>query len=165
MKCPACQRDVDFAGGACPFCQSPLPGSPADSPDLDALSDEVLNLLEDGRKIEAVKRYREVTGQGLREAKDAVEGLEAGRPLTALGSVNPVAGTNAAWEGTVLRLLQEGKKIEAIRIYRETHGCGLKDAKEAVEALGAAHGIVAKGGCLSVIAVVVGVALFAWLMS
>lgn len=30
--------------------------------------------------------------------------------------------------------LQQGRKIEAIRIVREAHGIGLKEAKEAVEA-------------------------------
>ena len=30
-----------------------------------------------GRKIEAIKLYREATGTGLKEAKDAVEGMEA----------------------------------------------------------------------------------------
>lgn len=31
-----------------------------------------------GRKIEAIKLYREATGVGLKEAKDAVEGMEKG---------------------------------------------------------------------------------------
>jgi ribosomal protein L7/L12 len=41
--------------------------------------DEVLALLADGRKIPAIKRYREVTGAGLREAKDAVDEIERHR--------------------------------------------------------------------------------------
>lgn len=32
------------------------------------------------------------------------------------------------------QLLVEGKKIEAIKVYREETGAGLKDAKDAVEA-------------------------------
>ncbi|MBB5833000.1 ribosomal protein L7/L12 [Brachybacterium aquaticum] len=32
------------------------------------------------------------------------------------------------------QLLAEGKKIEAIKVYREETGAGLKDAKDAVEA-------------------------------
>ena len=35
----------------------------------------------------------------------------------------------------VQRLLSEGHKIAAIKVYREVHGVGLKEAKEAVEAL------------------------------
>ena len=47
------------------------------------LSDEVRQLLQGGNKIGAIKRYREETGVGLREAKEAVEALErevGGRP-------------------------------------------------------------------------------------
>jgi ribosomal protein L7/L12 len=38
----------------------------------------VLELLADGRKIEAIKAYREATGVGLAEAKDVVEAFERG---------------------------------------------------------------------------------------
>jgi ribosomal protein L7/L12 len=37
---------------------------------------ELLRLINDGKKINAIKRYRELTGAGLSEAKDAVEELE-----------------------------------------------------------------------------------------
>jgi ribosomal protein L7/L12 len=37
---------------------------------------EVLALINDGKKIHAIKRYRELTGVGLAEARDAVEALE-----------------------------------------------------------------------------------------
>jgi hypothetical protein len=41
-----------------------------------ALPPEVLLLAEQGRKIEAIKRYRQLNpGTGLREAKQAVDGL------------------------------------------------------------------------------------------
>jgi hypothetical protein len=39
---------------------------------------EVFGLLQSGRKIEAIKAYREATGAGLAEAKAAVERLAAG---------------------------------------------------------------------------------------
>ncbi|MFI6563837.1 ribosomal protein L7/L12 [Streptomyces sp. NPDC050534] len=39
-------------------------------------SDEVGALLRDGRKIEAIKVYREATGAGLKEAKEAVEKID-----------------------------------------------------------------------------------------
>ena len=37
--------------------------------------DEVAALVRDGRKIQAIKVYREATGAGLKEAKDAVDRL------------------------------------------------------------------------------------------
>ncbi|WNM28996.1 ribosomal protein L7/L12 [Streptomyces sp. Li-HN-5-11] len=39
--------------------------------------DEVAGLARAGRKIEAIKAYREATGAGLKEAKDAVDRLAA----------------------------------------------------------------------------------------
>ncbi|MER5469379.1 ribosomal protein L7/L12 [Streptomyces sp. NPDC002685] len=36
---------------------------------------QVTALLRDGKKIQAIKAYREATGAGLKEAKDAVEGM------------------------------------------------------------------------------------------
>ena len=38
--------------------------------------DEVIALLNSGNKIEAIKVYRERTGLGLKEAKDAVDAIE-----------------------------------------------------------------------------------------
>jgi ribosomal protein L7/L12 len=40
-----------------------------------------------------------------------------------------------ASEGGIRELLLRGRKIDAIRMYRELHHVGLKDAKEAVERL------------------------------
>ena len=39
---------------------------------------EVRDLVRQGKKIQAIKVYREITGVGLKEAKDAVERMEAG---------------------------------------------------------------------------------------
>ena len=36
----------------------------------------VVEALKDGRKILAIKRYREATGTGLKEAKDFIDSLE-----------------------------------------------------------------------------------------
>ncbi len=47
------------------------------SADNDAISEEVRQLHAQGHKIEAVKKHREQTGLGLKEALEAVEALEA----------------------------------------------------------------------------------------
>jgi hypothetical protein len=50
----------------------------------------------------------------------------------------------------ILELCQQGKKIEAIKIYKEATGNGLKESKEYVEKLASDHGIgfpAGKGGC------------------
>ena len=40
------------------------------------VSPEILDLVREGRKIEAIKVYREETGVGLKEAKDFIDSLE-----------------------------------------------------------------------------------------
>lgn len=47
---------------------------------------EVFGLLESGRKLEAIKAYREATGAGLAEAKSAVERI-AGRTGPSTGPI------------------------------------------------------------------------------
>ena len=49
-------------------------GLPFDDPGA-GMPSEVVELARNGRKIEAIKRYRELTGVGLAEAKDVVDGL------------------------------------------------------------------------------------------
>lgn len=53
--------------------------STTDAARADAHEDaEILDLIRRGRKIEAVKRMRELTGMGLAASKDAVEAIERG---------------------------------------------------------------------------------------
>lgn len=42
---------------------------------------EVVELVRAGNKIGAIKVYREITGMGLKESKEAVEAIQAGRPV------------------------------------------------------------------------------------
>jgi hypothetical protein len=69
-------------------------------------------------------------------------------------------------EGQVLALLEGGRKIQAVKLYREQTGCDLKAARDAVEALAAKHGVVAKGGgCAGVVLLVLMAAgMGAWLL-
>lgn len=144
---------------------------------------EFQDYLERNRKIEAIKRYRELTGLGLKEAKDAVEYLMAYpdapvkkrrapdttpepaglRDMVAEGKVEEAIDVYVKFAGVdyytakdaveaiqrslqgddsgaaenldarVSRLMADGRKIEAIKIYREATGLGLKEAKDAVE--------------------------------
>ena len=182
FQCPSCGANLSYDGGPetsfpCQFCGTTVvvpeelrphtaaeaaPGGGiadfaglgqwvAGAMPLDKLA-EIKRLTQNGQKIEAIKIYREVTGVGLREAKEAVERLEAGQPLvfTSSASVN-LSGTSAAVDqaaqmAEVQRLAQSGQKIQAIKIYREMTGLGLREAKEAVERLEAGQPIVFANG-------------------
>jgi sugar lactone lactonase YvrE len=54
---------------------------------------EVKEIALSGNKIEAIKRYREITGAGLKESKDAVEALMAGKPLV-VSKMNVITPSN-----------------------------------------------------------------------
>lgn len=56
---------------------------------------EILHLMQSNQKVSAVKKCREVTGMGLKEAKDYVEDIEASRPVKMpLCFDGPVAATH-----------------------------------------------------------------------
>ncbi|MEI6499745.1 MAG: hypothetical protein WCP21_01835 [Armatimonadota bacterium] len=122
---------------------------------------DIALLLQQGRKIEALKLYRERTGVGLAEAKEAVEAMETGQELPVDRTIDP------AWEAELTSLLERGQKIEAIKLYRQHHPVGLQDAKEIVEAIAAEHGIVGRSGsgCLGAALMMVPVCLLALAMA
>jgi ribosomal protein L7/L12 len=149
-RCTACGHDNPAQARNCDGCGADLPRASGPVSLSDGLVRQVRTLVAEGRKIEAIKVYRGETGVGLKEAKDAVEAIERGQPFPSPEKVD------VPFERELVTLLGEGKKIEAIKRYRERTGAGLKEAKDAVEALGVRHGLpVTHGsGCLG------GIALF-----
>ena len=108
--------------------------------------DELRALLAAGRKIEAIKRYRAATGAGLAKAKDAVEALERDQALPESEPVDPDI------EDQFVSLLEGGRKVMAIKLYRRQTGASLKEAKDFVEALAAKYEISPKGtGCAGMV--------------
>ena len=141
-KCFHCNCDVHPSIGQCPQCGATI-GKPAAE-----LEREVRSLLDQGRKIEAVKLYKDQTGMGLADAKNAVEAMQA--------DAVPQSDIGGDLEAELLRLLGRGEKIAAVKLYKEQNGVGLADAKQAVESLATKHGLgMQRAGCLSVLAAVV----------
>ncbi len=148
IPCPSCGANVDMPDDAsqvtCPYCNSVVraqaapfdPGSAKtiiSSHNLDSMK----TLISSGNKLEAIKVYREVTGVGLKEAKDAVEKLEQGADIS-LPDPAPEPDTtrfnnSAEMMDEVKRLLWQENKIEAIKVYREFFHTGLAEAKSAVD--------------------------------
>ena len=92
---------------------------------------EIHRLTLQGQKIQAIKLYRELTGVGLKEAKDYVDALESGSQPAAANPAPTASGDLAE----VHALARQGQKIQAIKLYRELTGAGLKDAKDYIDRL------------------------------
>lgn len=95
------------------------------------IDDALQSALRAGNKIEAIKLYREKTGLGLKEAKDAIERMVNGAAPPPL----PVRAAPVNLDAAIQNAVRAGKKIEAIKLYREKTGLGLKEAKDAIDAL------------------------------
>jgi len=65
----------------------------------------VKEALFSGQKIQAIKLYREQTGVGLAEAKDAVETLEAALRTTSPGLFTKPPATNVSLPGAIVVLV------------------------------------------------------------
>jgi len=156
FNCPSCGGAlVDIRPGetltSCPYCNSSVVVPPelrgavpvSNDSDLRAAAapaiQELGDLLSRGKKIDAIRLYREVFDTGLKEAKEAVETLEAGGALPIAPSFSASAGSlpvdTSAVHDEIRDLLRQGKKIDAIKRYREAYPVGLKEAKEAVESI------------------------------
>ena len=148
FNCPTCGAPLDYAGSGdtmrCPYCNNSVivpaelrtAAHSSDGHTSDAMQG-VVTLARAGKKIEAIKLYRMLTNAGLVEAKAAVENLSAGGSIPSgqaeIQVDHPLPGDQNA---EIRRLLQSNQKIEAIKLYRQKTGVGLKEAKDAVEAIG-----------------------------
>jgi ribosomal protein L7/L12 len=86
-----------------------------------------------GDTINAIKLYRLLHGGNLKDAKDAVDAMKAGRAPVSSPGRQPLSGEAAP--DAILRAIRDDNLIQAIKLYRDHHGVGLKEAKDAVEAM------------------------------
>lgn len=91
------------------------------------LQEEARLLVAGNQKILAVKLIIDHTHCGLKEAKDYIDGLQA-------GVRNPGVAYNNLDE-QLFAILSQGNKLNAIKYYKDTTGAGLADSKDYVEKL------------------------------
>ena len=116
LNCPSCGASLEYDGRSetirCSYCDSTIivPDSLKSSnvrqgvmgdevPEIGASIHDILILVQNGRKIEAVKLYRETFGVGLKEAKEAVDHLDHGEPTVIHISATDVGKATAASSG------------------------------------------------------------------
>lgn len=111
---------LGVAGGAALYARRR--GARVESPEV---------LLARGERLEAIRRYRELTGASLADAKRAVEQLAAGRPAPLPAKQLVLREVH---DSEIEAQIRSGALLDAITLYREKTGVGLKEAKDAVEA-------------------------------
>jgi ribosomal protein L7/L12 len=85
-------------------------------------------LVAQNRKVEAVKLVRDTAQCGLREAKDYVDDLEGSR-------ISFIPTMPGDIDAQLTALLAQGKKLEAIKLHKDTTKAGLAESKDYVESL------------------------------
>lgn len=128
--------------------------------------EQIRATLQTEGKLPAVKLYREWTGSSLLDAKLYLDRLE-GRPASALEPPGESLGDDLMDQ--ILDAIQQGRKIEAVKLYREQSGASLKDSKEFIERLTeelrleSPHAAATSSGCGAVIllAIVIGLGVAA----
>ncbi len=118
------------------------PLRPATGVPDEALRGEIEALVNRNRKIEAIKLVRERTGMGLKDAKDLVDAMAAGRAIAPPGVPAPAPSGGLPSGGLppevlaqVRALKDAGKVIHAVKLVRDQTRMGLKDAKDLVDGL------------------------------
>lgn len=94
---------------------------------------ELERLVASGNKLEAIKQFRNMADVGLAEAKAFIDALEPGGHRASAHEATPRNLRSA--EEAALAAIRSGNVIEAIKRYQQISRTGLKDARDAVEAL------------------------------
>lgn len=153
--CIFCDQDTPAGIANCRLCGAPLPHFDSEALPADVFHKQLVQLVNEGQRVQAIAAYRRHTGVDLNAAVEVIDSLERDRQFT----VTPGAA-DLEWE--IISHLERGEKIGAIKLYRDRTRAGLKEAKDAVEAIEARMGLgpdpARRAGCLGMLVVAVALA-------
>ena len=122
----AARRNAQTAAVAPLFKSKPDSGI-----DWDAIADpELQSYLQPNTKIQAIKRYRDLTDAGLKEAKDAIEYVLDNPDGMKKGKMSGAVDTDGAG---VRDLIAEGRIDEAVKVYAAFMGVDEFTARNAID--------------------------------
>lgn len=128
--------------------------------------DQVLRESTSRGKIAGIKKYMDLTGDSLRDAKLAVEQLlNTGVADGQTESIDRNSGLDGPAMDAILDAIQDGSKVLAVKHYRDATGKSLRESKIYVEEIMAELEVadpdaVGKSGCSAVLLVAIGVICF-----
>jgi ribosomal protein L7/L12 len=122
---------------------APQEETPIASMTMAAADSVVRAMAARGETIQAVKMVREMTGLGLKEAKDYVDALPNAPPMMTVARQMVAAavgqGSSTSMRTDAAALVARGQALDAIKLVRERTGMGLKEAKDYVDELAEAQ--------------------------
>lgn len=147
FQCPNCGANLEYEKGddhilECEFCDSTVivPSLKEDGGRIEQDTpmekmQELAQMVADNQKVDAVNLYQEIFGVNPGKASAAVNKMFKGESVQiisgeALGGIGMPELNKLAEIG---KMIGTGRKIEAIKLYREAYGVGLREAKETVE--------------------------------
>ena len=161
--CAFCNARVSAADTECPNCGAALAVRdrlPAAERASWGTVGDVASMLEQGRRIDAVRMYREQTGAGLQEASAAVEALGQIEKSSTRRTYVSRASSAANLESDLWALIQMGQRARAIEVYRERTGESAQRAKDVIEVLARERGVAAGGtGCFGLMVLCLSIAV------
>ena len=155
-RCVFCNEPVSVDHVDCSNCGAalaPRDAAPVAERASPATIADVVSMLEQGRKSDAVRMYREQTGTGQQEAAAAVEAIERAAKTPSARICASRASRDANLKADLWALIQNDQKSEAIQLYCRRTGESIRRARNVVDALAREH-VLAPGraGCFTLIA-------------
>ena len=109
-------------------------------------------MLEQGRKSDAIRMYREQTGADRLAAAAAVEALNRVETVLPASMCASRASREANLKADLWALVQHGQKREAIQLYCLRTGEPIRRARDAIDALADEHGVApGRTGCFGLL--------------
>lgn len=107
-------------------------------------SNEALDALRDGRKIEAVKLIREQYGIGLAEAKALADAFDPNgmRPDAPATAAAPAAPAKIEMPLEAIVAIREGRLVDTVEAIQQKTGCDLETAKKTLQDYVDAHPVL-----------------------
>lgn len=148
LNCPACGAPLDYDGTSsvirCKFCgnRSLVQNNETNhTSNMDDTFDEIRQMASSGSLREALERVHTLYGLDMEDANDALDAIKEGRFATKFvgGAHSPVELTQTLQQ--IQTLLAAGKKVEAVKLYRETFDTSMDRALKAIDLIENGQGL------------------------